>query len=460
MSRIIDFLTRHKKLAAIPALLIGVAVIMVVRANRQTPQLADEAERATTVRVIEAPEVAVVPRAVGYGYVQPGQVWEAVAEVGGKVVEIHPDLKRGNILAKDTILLRIDPAEPGFVRGQSEAEVESILAEIRTLDQREKDTRRQLQVEKGKLALTLKDLERQRKLLEQGVISSSELDAVEQTYLTQRNAVENYQSALNQIPTERQRLLARLASARHQLSSAKLDEDRTILLAPFDCRVASVNVEQGEAVKVGDVLAQVDSIGVSETVAQVPLSAFRNIVPQGRATPMSTGAFDRESVMRFLGLSAVVRIDLGDLEVEWEGRVSRIGEEVDEQTRTLGVYVAVDEPYLKAEAGTRPPLIKNMYAEVELRGRPRDPAVVVPRNAVHDGAVYVMDQDNRLRRRAVETSLTQSGFVAIASGLEQGETVVVSDLVPAIDGMLLDPVRDDALRESLIAEATGRREAR
>lgn len=460
MSRIIEFFANHRKLAAIPALLIGVAVIMVVRANRQTPQLAEVTERATSVRVIKAPEVAVVPRAVGYGYVQPGQVWEAVAEVGGKVVEIHPDLKRGNILAKDSILLRIDPAEPGFVRGQSEAEVDSILAEIRTLDQREKDLRRQLDVEKGKLALALKDLERQRTLQGQGVISSSELESVEQQWLTQRNAVENYQSSLNQLPTERQRLLARLASARHQLSSAKLDEDRTILLAPFDCRVASVSVEEGEAVKVGDVLAQVDSIGVSETVAQVPLSAFRHIVPQGGDTPMSVGQFDPASVMRFLGLTAVVRINLGDLKVEWDGRVSRIGEEVDEQTRTLGVYVAVDEPYLKAEAGKRPPLIKNMYAEVELRGRPWEPTVVVPRGAVHDGVLYVMDADNRLRRREVTTALVQSGYVAIAEGLESGETVVVSDLVPAIDGMLLDPTTDEALLESVISEATGRQEAR
>ncbi|NDV26053.1 efflux RND transporter periplasmic adaptor subunit [Desulfovibrio sp. JC010] len=459
MSSIMN-LFKNKKLLIFPALLVGVIILFTVVSNKKSPQLADVAERATTVRVIEVPEVAVVPRAIGYGYVQPGQTWNAVAEVGGKVVDVHPDLDRGNILAKGTILLRIDPSEPGFVRGQSEAEVESVLADIRNLEQKEKDFRRQLDVEKGKLALLKKDFQRQKILKEQGVISSSELDTVEQNFLTGQNAVENFQSALNQIPTEKQRLLAQLASARHKVSSAKLDEDRTIIIAPFDCRVADVSVEQGQAVKIGDVLTKLDSMGMSETVAQVPLSAFRNIVPQGGPSPMRDGAVDPESLMRFLGLSAIIRVNLGDISAEWDGRVSRIAEAVDEQTRTLGVYVAVDEPYLKAKPGKRPPLIKNMYAEVELRGRPLAPVAVIPRNAVHDNVIYVMDEDKRLCLREVELSLVQSGFVTVAKGIKAGETVVVSDLVPAIDGMLLNPVNDIKLRDALVSEASGQQEAR
>ncbi|HJO69434.1 MAG TPA: hypothetical protein QF804_07100 [Rhodospirillales bacterium] len=32
------------------------------------------------MRTIKAPSVSVIPRALGYGNVQPGNVWEAVAE--------------------------------------------------------------------------------------------------------------------------------------------------------------------------------------------------------------------------------------------------------------------------------------------------------------------------------------------------------------------------------------------
>ena len=460
MNRVIEFFKKHKKLAFIPALLIGVLFLIVMVKTKGGPKLTEISERVTTVRVIPAQEVAVIPRAVGYGMIQPGQVWNAVAEVSGKIVEINPDLKRGNIIAKDTLLLRIDPAESGFVRGQSEAEVESALANIRQLEQREKDVLRQLEVEKGKLALNLKDLKRQRTLRDQGVVTASELDRQEQSYLTQRNAVQTFQSELNTIPSERQALLAQLSSARNKLADAQLDEVRTVLRAPFDCRIAKVNMELGQAVKVGEVLAQMDSIGVSEAVAQVPLHAFKEIVPQKMAAPFGIENFDRKRLLAFLGITAFVHIELAGQTVEWEGRLSRIAEAIDPQTRTLGVYVAVDEPYLKAKSGVRPPLMKNMYAKVELRGRPRAPSIIVPRSAVHEGVVYIMDKDNRLQRRTVAIDLVQTGFVSITEGIESGETIVVSDLTPAIDGMLLNPVQDTVLLEEMTAQAEGRRSVR
>lgn len=43
-----------------------------------------------------------VPRALGYGYVQPGKVWEAVAEVSGKIAYRHPELERGRLLPEAT----------------------------------------------------------------------------------------------------------------------------------------------------------------------------------------------------------------------------------------------------------------------------------------------------------------------------------------------------------------------
>jgi len=119
------------------------------------------------------------------------------------------------------------------------------------------------------------------------------------------------------------------------------------------------------------------------------------------------------------------------------------------------VYVAVDDPYLKVEGGVRPPLLKNMYAEVELRGQPRKPEVVVPRSAVHSGVVYVADKDDRLDFRAVESHSPQAGFVAVSAGIDEGERVVLSDVVPAIKGMKLEPVVDEEALGRLKAEALG-----
>ncbi|KAB1440391.1 efflux RND transporter periplasmic adaptor subunit [Pseudodesulfovibrio senegalensis] len=456
IARIVDFCASHRRLVLFPAVAFGVLVLVVMVKLRGGPQQQTPTERVVAVRVLAAPELAVVPRVVGYGYVQPGQVWDAVAEVGGKVVFVHRNLKKGNVIGAGEEIIGIDPAEPGLARERTEADVQDILAQIQRLDQAENNARRQLRIEKGKLALSQKEFERNKKLHAEKVISKSELDRAEQNYLTQSNAVQNFQSTLNTIPAERQQLMARLASARSQLADARLDEAKTVIQAPFDCRVAAESVEPGQAVKIGDVLATLDSIGVSEAFAQMPLYSFKNILPRGFRPSFSGGVPDMQQVRDLLGLTAVIRLRLPDGTVEWDGRVARISESVDPDTRTIGIYVAVDDPYLKVEGGVRPPLLKNMYAEVELRGRPRKPAVVVPRSAVHEGVVYVADKEDRLAFRPVKTYAPQSGFVTVSEGLDAGERVVLSDVIPAIKGMKLKPVADEEALQRLVDEALGR----
>ena len=119
-----------------------------------------------------------------------------------------------------------------------------------------------------------------------------------------------------------------------------------------------------------------------------------------------------------------------------------MGDTIDQRTRTLGVIVAVDQPYAKAKPGVRPALIKGMFVEVELRGKPRSGDLLVPRAALHgtsDGAtmVYVVDDKSRLRRREIVIGLEQTDFVTVTSGLSEGDLLVTTDPVPAIDGMLL-----------------------
>jgi hypothetical protein len=124
---------------------------------------------------------------------------------------------------------------------------------------------------------------------------------------------------------------------------------------------------------------------------------------------------------------------------------------LDAQTRTMGVIVAVDEPYAQARLGERPALVKGTFCEVELRGRPR-PGLVIPRAALHDDRVYVVNAEGRLESRLVELEYLQQDFAVVAEGLADGEVVVLSDLQPAIDGMLLDPRPDDAAKAALEQE--------
>jgi multidrug efflux pump subunit AcrA (membrane-fusion protein) len=131
---------------------------------------------------------------------------------------------------------------------------------------------------------------------------------------------------------------------------------------------------------------------------------------------------------------------------------------IDPQTRTVGAIVEVDEPYRQAQPGIRPPLVKELFVEVEFMGKQRPDRLVIPRTAVHDERVYLVDDDNRLKIQPVKVGLIQPEFVEIQQGVAAGNRVVISDLLPAIDGMLLDPYEDEATQLRLIQQAEGRRE--
>jgi multidrug efflux pump subunit AcrA (membrane-fusion protein) len=113
------------------------------------------------------------------------------------------------------------------------------------------------------------------------------------------------------------------------------------------------------------------------------------------------------------------------------------------------VIVEVDQPYADVQPGVRPPLVKGLFVEVDLRGPPRPERLVIPRHALHTGQVYLIGEDGHLEIRAVTLETLQPEYAAIADGLEAGERVVVSDLVPAIAGMRLEGAPDNELLERL-----------
>ena len=433
---------------------LGAAVIWYAVQIREEPERLPPEERTTPVRVVTAPAVDVVPRALGYGSVNPGRIWEAVGEVSGTVVYRHPELEKGAILAAGTELLRIDPTDYRLAVAQIEANIRSTEAQLAVLDVRAANTRRSLAIEERSIDLARKELERKQSLVRQGTISQAAVDQEERAALGGEQAVQNLRNSMNLLPAERSVLEATLDHLRAQLETARRNLARTTIVAPFHCRIAQVNVEQAQFAAQGKVLVVADSLDVAEVTAQVPIGTLLTLLPSDLDLPAVPGA-PMPRLREVIGLEAIVRLRTRRGDTEWPARFSRISDTVDRRTRTVGVIVAVDDPYRQSIPRQRPPLVKNMYVEVEIRGRPRPGAVVVPRGALYGSEVRVAGPDDRLRVREVEVDFAQTNFVVVASGIRAGERVVVSDLPFAADGMRLAPVEDEAALAALVAEAVG-----
>jgi multidrug efflux pump subunit AcrA (membrane-fusion protein) len=443
-----------KRFLFIPAVLIGVAAMVLAIKNKQPPERLPVEETSAMVRIIEAIETVAVPRALGYGIVKPEKTWAAIAEVSGKVVEYHPQLRKGAILEQGTVLLRIDPVDYELAIQQIEASIASTNARLRELDTTVKNTGALIEIEKRALALNQKNLERKRALLARGNASQATVDEEERAVLARNQSMQTLENTLNLIPAQRDELRATRAQFRAQLATAKRDLEQTTIIAPFDLRISEVRIEEAQFAQQGAVLIEADGIDVAEVSAQVPIDKVALLIDPGKNLSFGNGSF-MDTVHEVIDVEAIVRLGGSDMVVQWPARFARMSDTVDPQTRAIGIIVAIDDPYRQAVPGVRPPLTKNMYVEVELRGTPRSGRIVVPRHALHDNRVYTVTADNRLQIREIEIELVQTNFAIVKTGLKAGERVIVSDLMPAIDGMLLNPVPDEAAAELLAAEAMG-----
>lgn len=438
----------------VPPILVGIAVAGWFVSRRQPPQRESAGEAVRVVRVIRVAALDVVPRAFGYGTAQPGQVWQAVAEVRGRVVEVHPQLRPGAMIQQGEVLLRIDPAEYELAQAQLQAEIARWEAQRSELALRQANDQASLEIENEALSVAVAELQRVETLAARKAASAAELDQQKRAVLLQRQSVQRLENSLRLIPQQQAAADAELAVKRAGWEQAKLDLAKTTIAAPFACRLAEVDLQPGQFLAAGQTLFEAHGTAFSEIEAQIPLDQLRTLIDpeHGVQGPVM---MDPQSVRALFNFRVVVRYRSGDFLAEWEGHVVRLREQVDPRTRMMGLVVAVDKPYDQAIPGRRPPLVQGMYCEVELRGAVRKGQIVVPRAALHDGHVYVVDDDRRLRRRAAVVAFVQASLVGLQEGLAAGQTLVVSDPTPAIEGLLTEPVVDDELQRRLATQAGG-----
>lgn len=445
-----------KKWVIIVPILLGITLVLLLKQNKGTPEQTPPSERAQQVRVITTTPATVVPRARGYGTVRPGKSWEAVAQVTGKILEKHPGLEKGAILEADTLLLRIDPTDYQLAIDQTEADIEATRAQLLELDAKTVNTRASLKIEQQSLELSKQELERKKRLVGKGTISRSDLENQERALLAQQQSVQSQKNTLNLVPSQRALLRAQLSKQEAILSSARRDLENTKVRLPFAGRIAEVNVEEDQYVRVGERLTVADDLELAEIEAQIPIGRVSELVQSGQRGSVDLEKIAGADLPARLGLRAEVKLQEGDLSASWDARFARLSDTFDPKTRTIGVIVEVDAPYSRVQPGIRPPLVKGLFVEVNLTGRAIHNRLVIPRSALHQGQIYVVNENNHLEIRKVKTTLLQPEFAVIASGLTAGDRVVVSDLVPAIEGMLLAPNDDQQATHRLKQLAEGR----
>lgn len=441
-----------RRLLIIPPLVAGAALVYFAAANREPPARDLPEEAATVARFVIAEPQAFVPRVTGFGTVEPARTWDAIAQVAGRVTYVNPAFVRGGFLERDDVIIRLAPEDYELEIAETRADIESAQADIEELDLTRETTELSLQIERDVLALEEAELARQETLLARGVSTETAVEEQKSDVLQQQSSVQNLENQLALIPAQRRALEQSKAKAEVNLQIAKLNLERTEIKAPFDARVAEADVEIDQYVAVGSTMGALDGVDAAEIDVQIPpalMSGFARftfaVTPEQRPDTQAFG----ERFQRLDILDATVRFGFAERGFVWPASVTRISDTVDPDTRSIGMIITVDDPYGTRQPGMRPPLVKGMFAEVELRAPPVEGVILIPRNAISNGRVKVAGDDNRLRFDEVDVAFMMGDVAALQGGLEAGTRVVVSDLSPLIEGMLLRPVPDDGLAERL-----------
>ncbi len=397
------------KKAIIPVVIILLSALATRALVRSRPEVeTQEVEAlATLVRVMEVARQDLAFDVRAQGTVLPRTETTLIAQVAGEVTRVSADFETGGFFSRGEVLVELDPR-----------------------DYRVAVRRARAQVAQARLQVVQQEAEAQVAIEEWQQLGEGEPSAL--------------------VAREPQVAQARagLEAAEAELEKAELDLERARIRAPFDGRVRAKRVGRGQFLTPGAPLATIHATDYAEV--RLPVAddqlAYLDL------------PFAYRTAARATGPEVTLRARFGRTLHSWQGRIVRSEGELDSRSRMLNLVARVEDPYAAPEgrkrddaaAGDpeRPPLAVGLFVEAEIEGRPAAGVVVLPRSALRPEGdrhqVLVVDGDSRLRFRDVEVLRLEGERAVIGDGLSAGETVCVSPLDVATDGM---KVRTAAVEE-------------
>jgi RND family efflux transporter MFP subunit len=384
-------------------LTVGVLFTAVVMAyglvlTAPTPMQVEPEEVSTAVRVQTVEKHPVQLKVRSQGNVLPLTESDLIPEVSGRVEWISPNLIAGGYFEKDELLLKLDDRDyqSSLIRskaGLARAEAEDEHARF--------------------------ELQRLEELVKKKLTSQSTLETA---IRSQRIA----SAALNE--------------SKAALSQAERDLWRTQIRAPYNGLVRMKDIDQGQFVQRGAMVAQVysaDTVEIRLPIADRQLAYLD--LPLGFQGEI---AAEKQANVR-------LSTRYGGEAFSWNGKLVRTEAAIDSRTRMVFAVVRVQNsasnPLTQQgseESSEQPVLPVGLFVNAEINGKIVDDIVVLPRAVIRNQTqVLVVDAENKLRFRDVELLRYDKDEVFIQSGLKSGEFVNLSPLQTVIDGMRVTPTK-------------------
>ena len=187
--------------------------------------------------------------------------------------------------------------------------------------------------------------------------------------------------------------------ARFSLQLAELGLRKSVVRTPLSGQVKIRNVDTGEFVNKGTLLAEILDISTVKAEVNVPEQDIRH---------MQTGR------------QVSVQVDALPDEV-FTGRVQKLGVEADQASRSFPVEIAIANP--------KRALLPGMLARVKMRMGTYRNQILIPRHALLErstGRVVYVARGNTAVEVSIETGANADGLMQVLQGLHAGDKLIVT----------------------------------
>ena len=314
------------------------------------------------------------------GNVQPKVETKIVAQVSGEVIELSPSLVAGGDFSKGDVLLKLDPRDYEIALARSKAALSRAMAEQR--------------------------------------FAAEEASRVKSLYNDELASMAQLQNA--------QRLASVADAARQDAKAsvdrAQIDLERTVIQAPFNGRVRTEDIDIGQFVPKGAMVAKVYDTDRLEV--RLPLADAQLAYLDAR--------YAQTGLAGDMPASVTLTADYAGTEQTWDAKLLRTEGDISTKSRFLYVIAEVTETV--NSNGVRLPV--GLFVDAAIQGRTVDNLVSIPRTALRpDNSVMVIDDDERLHFRDVSVFKLSDSNAIIANGLASGDRISISPLQFVVEGM-------------------------
>ncbi len=395
-----------------------------IQKKRKPPDLRPTAE----VQTVKAQSYDAVIR--GHGTVRPSDRLDVLSEVSGMVVEVGPNVAAGNLVEKNALLFRIDDSAIVSEIEQLKAQIASIDAQLAEVKIQQENDIRLLAIEKQVFELAKQDHERLINLYKKKLISEQQVQTAETRKNERLLAVEKRRATIAQADQKLAALKANREAARATLKAKEIMLSKTIIRAPYRCRIENLRARLYQVIQPNTLLASIYPVD-SPIEAAIPIE-----------TRHMPALYDFDKLNRDIPPWEQVKLTA---DVHWmalgreqriTGHLSRVGAQLDEITRSITAIIEMPGPYERRSSNIGRGLLPGTFVTVAIHGRRYDNVLVVPAKAMNtDNSLYLV-KDEKLSKVDIEPIITLGTDVVlpVTPAMPSGSKVVLNDMPGAFEG--------------------------